>query len=714
LFSSSSSDEDTDLSSSYEEREATDVLSDDEEEDYDDDVLSRPVQLPSEWDAMISAADVLELTVPQLKQQLRLRNLKVSGRKLDLQNRLCLAIGARSPSISVDGDFDDDDSPSSLRGPTSTPEHFPAATAATATQSNQDIDRQRFSSIEEEYLEDPDDRGRHVKSFPVGESRRTESKDEGNPAGDDDQEAEDGASSSVEVWGLEARIVDDYEGRQLVVDGLSRTRVEFAGSNQSIVQAYCVASRDALKPFLSGSGLGTGSNGNRTRNFPTSAEERLRKIQRDRERASRRAWNWDDEVGVDEGDETGIFKNVLDRDYSDWGKYTPTGAQLSAGEVKGVLLLSDVYGAFTDDIQSLADKIAFECQPAVVLVPDLFEGVPWTPATTSASQRNDQGQSYEQWRARYCSDLRVSVDIRAAAACLRERYGCSSVVVWGMCYGGGRALEAASGWLPNGIIHDVDGSIGPPPVNPMAAVAWYPTRYNANSLFGTSHSGTIANSDGTKRQIAVMAVFAGKDSLPGATPEDAEVLQGLLEHDERVKDHMVKIFPEQNHGFAHRSIGQVADGDLNDPYERFVDDEFGGAGRVSVGSNDADVACLLSTAFMETYSRVFLPTVGPPISLDEEEEKWGRNLEMKDLSDSATRDIRHEIQEAMDNFVEEPLLSGNRIDPTDPSQEEQLKKLLSSMQDPSAESGANAILPDDDLPTVYAKLIAQDDHFQIF
>jgi hypothetical protein len=87
---------------------------------------------------------------------------------------------------------------------------------------------------------------------------------------------------------------------------------------------------------------------------------------------------------------------------------------------------------------------------------------------------------------------------------------------------------------------------------------------------------------------------------------------------------------------------------------------------------------------------------------------------MKDISDSATRDIRQEIQEAMDNFVEEPLLSGPRIDPTDPSQEEQLKKLLSSMQDPGAESSDNAILPDDDLPTVYAKLIAQDDRFQIF
>jgi hypothetical protein len=248
----------------------------------------------------------------------------------------------------------------------------------------------------------------------------------------------------------------------------------------------------------------------------------------------------------------------------------------------------------------------------------------------------------------------------------------------------------------------------------MSTVAWYPTRYNPYTLFGASHTGTTTNLDGTKRHMAVMAVFAGKDSLPGATHKDAEILKTLLEEDGRVKDHMVKVFPDQEHGFAHHGIGKVPDDDTENPFDRFIDDEFGGAGRVSLGSSDAEVACLLSTAFMETYSRVFLPTVGPPISLDEIEQEWSSNLEMKDLSDSATRDIRKEIQDAMDNFVEEPLLSGSRIDPTDPSQEEQLKKILMSMQDPIAESGINAILPDDDLPTIYSKLLAQDDRFQIF
>ena len=36
-----------------------------------------------------------------------------------------------------------------------------------------------------------------------------------------------------------------------------------------------------------------------------------------------------------------------------------------------------------------------------------------------------------------------SVDIRAAAVALREQYGVRSVSIFGTCFGGGRALEAA-------------------------------------------------------------------------------------------------------------------------------------------------------------------------------------------------------------------------------------------------------------------------------
>jgi dienelactone hydrolase len=161
---------------------------------------------------------------------------------------------------------------------------------------------------------------------------------------------------------------------------------------------------------------------------------------------------------LDQDDDEGYFKDILHREFSDWGVYTATGAQLSAGEVQGVLLLSDVYGPFTDDTRALAEKIAFECQPVVVMAPDLFRGNPWKEVESSGL--NDAGESYEQWRAGH-DDRRVNIDIRAAAACLRQQYAVTSVVVWGTCYGGGRALEAASGYFQDDNVFDVDGNVGP-------------------------------------------------------------------------------------------------------------------------------------------------------------------------------------------------------------------------------------------------------------
>jgi hypothetical protein len=169
-----------------------------------------------------------------------------------------------------------------------------------------------------------------------------------------------------------------------VIDSLSRMVVEYTGSNQTDVQAWVVASRDALQPYLAGGNRKnqneTTSTTEETTRVKSKAEESLQEIQLQRERAGARPVRLDDQASLDEGDETGIYSNILDRDFSDWVKCTQTGAQLSASEVQGVLLLSDVYGPFSDDTTALAEKIAFECQPVVVMVPDLFDGQPhWGP-----------------------------------------------------------------------------------------------------------------------------------------------------------------------------------------------------------------------------------------------------------------------------------------------------------------------------------------------
>jgi dienelactone hydrolase len=637
-----------------------------------------------------SAQDLQQLTVSQLKQQLRLRGERVSGRKSDLVNRLLNLNGQRAVS-NTDG-----------RSGEQTAEDVFAST--TLHDSAQNSGHPSSSPSGKEFIDvttylDPDDVGKASKSTLVSDPDM------------DETDIADESSTSTEVWGADARILEDedsHANRPLVVDSLSRTVLEFKGSNQSYVPAVVIATREALKPFLSG-GAG-GVHRNRTAlNIAEATEQRLRELQLQREREAAVPVRMDDTDGLDEGDETGRFANILHREVSDWGKYTATGAQLSAQEVAGVLLLSDVYGAFAPDTTALAEKIAFECQPVIVMVPDLFRGNPWTGPLNGT---NDQGQSYEEWRSSH-DDLRVRVDIRAAAACLRDSYGVSSIAVWGTCYGGGRALETAATLSSDEdmFIHDVDGkTIGPPPVEPMVVVAWYPARYNAPALFGRRHR--AEHSHGAKEyKVAVMGVFAGNDRTPGATQEDAVQLKELLEVDDSVVDHMVKIFPGQEHGFAHLGLSQPKQ--PHDGVERFVDEEFGGAGRLSVAEGEAEVACLLSTAFMETYTRVFMPTVGPPISLDEYDSEWGRELTIKDLKETRNRDVRVELKEAIDNFVEEPLLSGPRIDPTDEAQEEALARLLRSMQDPSA-TGPFKVTDDDDLPTIYKKLLSSDENFQIF
>lgn len=630
---------------------------------------------------------VASLTVPQLKQQLRLRGLKVSGKKQELMDRLLspATVDSFAPSEIVaeqmETVFEETDLLSEVESEKLNGSGKSKARLLAEERGKELVDV-------ESYL-DEEDQGKTVKSSkPVNADAPIErDMDDDNPS-----------SSNPEVWGSEAKIVDDFEGRTPIVDALSRTIVEYTGSNQTQVQAYVVASRDALKPFLAGGA-------NRT---ATDPELRLREIQSKREQEAKRPVRSDDTVGADEGDETGIFKDILHRDFSDWGKYTPTGAQLSAQEVQGVLLLSDVYGAYTDDTKMLAEKIAFECQPVVVMVPDLFRGNPWKEDRTTPGF-NEDGQDYEEWRSQH-SDLRVSVDIRAAAAVLRDQYGVSSVVVWGTCYGGGRALEIAAGYLPDGKIHDTDGSIGPLPVEPDVVVAWYPTRYDVSALFGEHKSTASQVNSQNSREMAVMAVFAGEDELEGATPEDAAKLKSLLEIDPRVKDYMVKVFPDQEHGFAHIGLGE--DHSENSDMARFVDDEFGGAGKVSLDGSDAEVACLLSTAFMETYSRVFLPTTGPPISKDELSSQWSEELSMGAGWKQNSRDVRQEIEQNLDDFQEEPL-SGLRIDPTDDSSRDQLAEILRSMEPENVPPNLK-IKPEDDLEEIYSKLLQSDPSFQIF
>jgi hypothetical protein len=147
-----------------------------------------------------------------------------------------------------------------------------------------------------------------------------------------------------------------------------------------------------------------------------------------------------------------------------------------------------------------------------------------------------------------------------------------------------------------------------------------------------------------------MAIFASEDDIPGASPKDATTLKRCLESDPHIQDYMVKVFQGQTHGFAHVGMGQEKK--HNDNSDRFLEEEFGGPPTNSMDDGDAEVASLLSTAWMETYSRQFLPTVGLAVKDDK---TWSSEISMPDLSQSNKRDIRAEIEEALKNHQDVEL-----------------------------------------------------------
>merc|ERR1711957_913571 len=138
---------------------------------------------------------------------------------------------------------------------------------------------------------------------------------------------------------------------------------------------------------------------------------------------------------------------------------------------------------------------------------------------------------------RTTSTKRVNADIQSAAAVLRERYGTDTVSVFGMGYGGGRALDSV--FMKNTPSQEATTTAAaaaadsnndgipppPPPVNPHSCVVWYPTKFDLKSLTATT---TYNKNVDDENPTAVMAVFAGDDILPGATREDAALLNDVL------------------------------------------------------------------------------------------------------------------------------------------------------------------------------------------
>ena len=160
--------------------------------------------LSEEDDVPISKEEIELLTVPQLKQQLRLRGLKVSGKKQDLLNRLLDSFNMKweQPSMGDDRKGLDNDSEVShpevvanngSKAPSKSPEKIDGKNNK-KTKAQQFAEEHGKEFIDVTAYVDEEDEGKDVKS-----SIPTSAEEEDNPQ-----------SENPEVWGSEAKIVDDY------------------------------------------------------------------------------------------------------------------------------------------------------------------------------------------------------------------------------------------------------------------------------------------------------------------------------------------------------------------------------------------------------------------------------------------------------------------------------------------------------------------------
>ncbi len=106
-----------------------------------------------------------------------------------------------------------------------------------------------------------------------------------------------------------------------------------------------------------------------------------------------------------------------------------------------------------------------------------------------------------------------------------------------------------------------------------------------------------------------------------------------------------KIFPGQHHGFAHVGMSKQ-----EQERDEFLEEEFGGPLQFHMDSSDAEVASLLSTAWMETYARMFLPTIGEAVKDDS---SWS-DLRMPEKPEVG-RNVREEIEDALENHQDVEL-----------------------------------------------------------
>ncbi|KAI5059588.1 hypothetical protein GOP47_0025907 [Adiantum capillus-veneris] len=172
-----------------------------------------------------------------------------------------------------------------------------------------------------------------------------------------------------------------------------------------------------------------------------------------------------------------------------------------------ILLLTDVFGFNNNDTRDFAYRLS--CFGYNVLVPDLFQGMPWT--------KDRPKSDFENWRAKHPAE-RVAKAIKTAADWLTEEITAAGVTkklgLLGFCFGGGRILEV--------LAKDSEQQYA-------TAVSFYPTRLDE----------TLA----TRISVPILLISGDKDEL---CPSDK--LRNIAG---QIKGSEARIYPGRGHAFAH-------------------------------------------------------------------------------------------------------------------------------------------------------------------
>ncbi|CDF36368.1 unnamed protein product [Chondrus crispus] len=182
-----------------------------------------------------------------------------------------------------------------------------------------------------------------------------------------------------------------------------------------------------------------------------------------------------------------------------------------------VVLMTDILGYENHETRAVAMLLA--AHGFTTIVPDLFRGNPWV-------QGRDKSE-YESWRRTH-DPATVRGDILLARQALTERSLGTSLGLVGFCFGGGRLMEEVA--------------LNTSGLNPDAAVAFYPTRFDPEDVGRNAHCPLLVQTGDRDDLVPVYVV---------------NTLRETLQANASVKEWNVEVYEGFGHAFAHHPSSEA-------------------------------------------------------------------------------------------------------------------------------------------------------------